>query len=188
MKKLRASPQLREWLAVVGVATLVLGAAYAMVQQSTRLSADDLPLTTAQIAQQELQSGSAAADVVPTLKTDLRNDASVFMIITDNTKHILASSAELDSQTPLPPAGVFSYAAQHGSDHFTWQPAAGVRLATRIVKYGQSPNDGFIITGQSLKPYEQRIQTYGYLALAGWLAALAWSYLLLLLPRPRKSA
>lgn len=186
MIKWLASPQFRLWLAVVGVATLVLGTSYAMVQQSTRLSADDLPLTTAQVAQQELQSGSAASDVVPTLKTDLRNDSSVFMIITDNSEHILASSAQLDGQTPLPPAGVFSYASQHGSDHFTWQPAGGVRLAARVVKYGQDDNDGFIITGQSLKPYEDRIQNYGYIALAGWIASIAWSYLFLLLPRGGK--
>jgi hypothetical protein len=178
--------QLRIWLAVVGVATLVLGTAYAMVQQSTRLSADDLPLTSAQVTKQELQSGSNASDVIPTLKTDLKNDASVFVIVTDNSKHVLASSAVLNGQTPLPPSGVFTFTAQHGSDHFTWQPQTGVRLATRVVKYGAAPDNGFIITGQSLKPYEDRISTYTWLAAAGWLAAVAWSYLLLLLPRTKK--
>jgi hypothetical protein len=183
MNKLLANVNLRIWLAIVGVATLVLGASYAMVQQSTRLSADDLPLTTAQVAKQELQGGSNASDVVPTLKTDLKADTSVFMIVTDNSKHVIASSAVLDGQTPLPPSGVFEYTAQHGSDHFTWQPQSGVRVATRVLKYGKSPDDGYIITGQSLKPYEDRISTYTALALAAWLAVLAWSYLLLLLPR-----
>jgi hypothetical protein len=186
MFKLLRHVQVRIWLAIVGVATLILGTSYAMVQQSTRLSADDLPLTTAQVAKQELQSGSNASDVVPTLKTDLKNDTSVFMIITDNTKHVIASSAVLDGQTPLPPSGVFSFTAAHGSDHFSWQPQTGVRLAARVEKYGKSPDDGFIITGQSLKPFEDRIATYTWLALAGWLAVLAWSYLLLLLPRPAK--
>jgi hypothetical protein len=73
----------------------------------------------------------------------------------------------------------------HGTDHFTWQPEAGVRLATRVITYGKSPSDGFIITGQSLRQYEERISTYTYIALAAWLAVLAWSYLLLLLPRAR---
>lgn len=173
------------WLAVVGVATLVLGANYAMVQQSTRLSADDLPLTTAQVAKQELQAGSSASDVVPTLKTDLANDTSVFTIVTDNSKHVIASSAVLNGMTPLPPNGVFSFTTTHGTDHFTWQPQSGVRLATRVETYGKSPDDGFIITGQSLKPYENRITTYTALAAAAWLAVLAWSYLLLLLPRTK---
>jgi hypothetical protein len=74
MQRLLGSPTFRVWLALVGVATLIIGASYAMAQQSTRLSADDLPLTTLQVAKQELQNGSNAKDVVPTLKTNLRND------------------------------------------------------------------------------------------------------------------
>jgi hypothetical protein len=176
------NPLVRAWLAIVGVSTLVIGAAYAMAQQSTRLSADDLPLTTAQVAKQELQGSSNAKDVVPTLKTDLRSNTSVFMIITDNTQHVLASSAVLDSQTPLPPKGVFDYTSVHGSDHFTWQPASGVRVATRVTKYGEGAGGGYIITGQSLKPFEDRINTYTWIALAAWLASIAWSYLFILLP------
>jgi hypothetical protein len=176
----------RVWLALVGTATLVLGTSYAMVQQSTRLSADDLPLTTSQTVKQELQAGSSPQDVVPALKTDLKTDNSVFVIITDDSDHVLASSAVLNGKTPLPPSGVFSFTQLHQADHFTWQPQAGVRLATRVVKYDSGPNSGFIIAGHSLKPYEDRIQTYTWLALAGWLAVLAWSCLLLLLPRGKK--
>lgn len=183
MNRLFGNPLVRAWLAIAGVAALAIGASYAMVQQSTRLSADDLPLTTSQLAKQELQNGSDAKDVVPTLKTDLRYDASVFMIITDNSEHVIASSAVLDGQTPLPPRNVFDFTATHGSDHFTWEPAAGVRLATRVTKYGTAPNNGFIITGQSLQPFEDRISTYGWIALAGWLASVAWSFLFIVLPR-----
>jgi hypothetical protein len=185
MDKRQSNLQLRIWLTVVGGATLILGTAYAMVQQSTRLSADDLPLTTAQVAKQELQSGSNPSDVVPSLKTNLRNDTSVFVIITDNSKHVLASSAILGDKTPLPPSGVFSFTVEHGTDHFTWQPETGVRLATRVDSYTNGADRGFIIAGQSLKPFEDRIDTYTWLAAAGWLATVAWSYLLLMLPRIR---
>jgi hypothetical protein len=186
MRNPLGSPVVRAWLAIAGTATLVLGAAYTMVQQSTRLSADDLPLTTAQVAKQELQSGSDAKDVVPTLKTDLRKDTSVFMIITDSSQHVLASSAILDGQTPLPPKGVFSFTDSHNTDHFTWQPTGDVRLATRVTTYGKTPDNGYIITGQSLKPFEDRISTYTWLAAAAELAVLAWTYLLLLLPSHSK--
>nr|AIA15786.1 Unknown Function [uncultured bacterium] len=187
MSRLLGNPLVRAWLAIAGTATLVLGAAYAMVQQSTRLSADDLPLNTAQVAKQELQGGSNAKDVIPTLKTDLRNDTSVFVIITDSTEHVLASSAVLDGRPPLPPKGVFDYTAAHGTDHFTWQPADGVRMATRVTKYGQGADSGYVIAGQSLKPYEDRISKYTLIALAAWLAVLAWSYLLVLLPHAYSS-
>jgi hypothetical protein len=182
LMKVFGNPVFRAWLAIVGVATLILGASYTMAQQSTRHSADDLPLTTAQVAKQELQSGSDAKDVVPTIKTNLRTDTSVFMIITDNTQHIIASSAVLDGKTPLPPKGVFVYTNETGSDHFTWEPSSGVRMATRATTYGVGAARGYIITGQSLKPYEDRIENYGWIALAAWLAAVAWSYLMLLLP------
>ena len=185
MNKFLGDIQLRFWLAIVGSATLIIGSSYAMVQQSTRLSADDLPLTTAQLAKQELQSGSNPKDIVPALKTNLKTDSSVFTIITDSSKHVLSSSATLDGQTPLPPNGVFEFTSTHGTDHFTWQPETGVRLATRVITYGKSPNGGFIITGQSLRQYENRISTYTYIALAAWLAVAAWSYLLVLLPRPQ---
>lgn len=190
MYRLLANPLVRAWLAIVGSATLVLGASYAMVQQATRLSADDLPLTTSQVAKQELQSGSNPKDVVPSLKTNLAYDTSVFMVITDSSQHILASSAVLNGQTPLPPSGVFSFTNYHGTDHFTWVPSPGVRLATRVTKYGSSPNDGFIVAGQSLKPFEDRISVFTWIALAAWLATIAWSYLMVLLPHAarRKSS
>lgn len=187
MSKIANDSPLRTWLAIMGVSTLMIGASYAMAQQATRLNADDAPLSAAQTAKQELQSGSSAKDVVPSLKTNLREDVSTFVIVTDNSQHVLAGSAVLDNKTPLPPKGVFDFTSIHGSDHFTWEPSPGVRIATRVIKYGSSPNNGFIIAGQSLQPYEERISTYTWIALAAWLASLAWSYLLILLPRLRSS-
>jgi len=175
-------PEVRIWLAIVGAATLVLGTAYAMVQQSTRLSANDLPTTTAQSVKHDLEQGAAPGEAVPQMKTDLRRDNSVFVIITDGSRHIQASSTELDGKAPLPPVGTFDFTATHGQDHFTWQPASGVRMATEMMSYGKTPNDGFIITGHSLKPFEDRVKVYGELMLAGWLATLAWVTFWLLLP------
>ena len=60
MKDWLRSDSIRLWLAVVGAATLVLGAAYTMVQQSTRLAANDLPLQTAQNIRHQLANGATA--------------------------------------------------------------------------------------------------------------------------------
>ncbi len=159
-----------------------------MAQQSARLGADDLPLTTAQTAQKLLESGEQPSDVVPSLKTDLGSDSSVFTIVTDSSQHVLASSATLNGQTPLPPSGVFDYTKAHSTDRVTWQPQSGVRVATRIVTYGTGDNAGFIITGQSLKQAEKRIETYGALAFTAWVALLTWvSFILFLLPTPTSS-
>jgi hypothetical protein len=182
MQEALGRPQVRIWLAIMGTSTLIIGAAYAMVQQSTRLAADDLPLATAQTVKHELEGGAAAVDVVPTVKTDLAADSTVFVIVTDSTQHILASSATLDGQTPLPPAGVFSYTKTHATDHFTWQPKTGVRLATRVMTYAATTDTGFIISGQSLKQAEDRVGTYNLLAFGAWLAVAAWTLLTIMLP------
>ncbi len=187
LMKLLGRERTRWWLAIVGASTILLIAAYTLVQQSTRLAANDLPISTAQTAKHELDSGTQPSDAVPTLKTDLKSDSTVFIIITDNSEHILASSATLDGQPSLPPAGTFVTAKKNGSDKFTWQPKDDTRLATYILPYGNAPNDGFIITGQSLKLVEERIGTYGLLALAAWLAIIAWTTLVILLPKAKKA-
>lgn len=188
MKQLLAKSSLRVWLATVGTATLVLAGAYTMVQQSTRLAADDLPLSTAQNTVNKLATDAQPSDVVPTLKSDLRNDSIGFVIITDDSQHVLASSATLNGKTPLLPAGTFAFTKEHGTDHFTWQPTDGVRLATRMVTYTNSTGSGFVVTGQSLKQAENHITTYGKLAVATWLAVMAWTLFLVMMPERTKKS
>jgi len=186
IKPLR-DPRFRTWLAIAGTATIVLVAAYTMVQQSTRLAADDLPLATAQTVKHELENGTTPADVIPAIKTDLKTDSTVFVTVTDAQQHVLASSATLNGQPSLPPQGTFDYTSRHDTDHFTWQPQAGVRLATRILTYKIGSTTGFIVTGRSLSQTESRTDEYGKMALAAWVAVLAWSYVLILLPRSKKT-
>lgn len=188
MKQLLAKSSFRVWLAVVGSATLVLAGAYTMVQQSTRLSADDLPLSSAQTTVNKLATGAQPADIVSTIKSDLRNDSTSFVIITDESRQVLASSATLDGKTPLPPTGTFAFTKLHGTDRFTWQPVGGVRLATRIVTYKNDASSGFVVTGQSLKQAEDRITTYDKLAIATWLAVIAWTLFLVMMPERNKKS
>lgn len=174
---------IRVFLAIMGTVTLILGASYAMVQQGNRLTANDIPLTLSQTVKDELDSGSSPNDVIETRKIDISSNYNPFVIITDDSKHVLASTATLNGKTPLPPQGVFAYTDTHGTDSFTWEPADNVRLATRVTSYSTKLNAdaGFIITGQNLKPFEERVNVFGELALAAWLAALAWNVLVLVL-------
>ncbi|HET9850739.1 MAG TPA: hypothetical protein VFP35_03930 [Candidatus Saccharimonadales bacterium] len=183
MRKFLAGGEFRLWLAIAGSVTLAIGAAYAMAQQSTRLSADDLPLTNAQTAKAELESGATPDAVVPAQIINLASNYNPFLIITDGSHHVLASSASLNGQTPLPPAGTFDFTAINGTDHFTWKPANNVRLATRLMSWNYKDNHGYIISGQSLKPYEDRENIYLATAVPAWAAALIWSYIFLLLPK-----
>jgi hypothetical protein len=53
------------------------------------------------------------------------------------------------------------------------------------VRQYSMPKALYIITGQSLSQAEDRINTYGLLALAAWLAVIAWCFLVLILPERR---
>jgi hypothetical protein len=185
MQELLAKPKFQLWLAIVGSSTLLLGAAYAMVQQSTRLSANDIPKFTAQNVVSDLNNGTSPDDLVAS-NVDLASDyLGPFVVVTDNDRNILASSASLNGKKPLPPPGTFDFTKDHGSDRFTWEPASSVREATYMTKY----NSGYVIAGQTLKPFENRINTYTDIAAAAWLAIIAWVTLIILMPlRPLKSS
>ena len=178
MKEELRKNRFRLWLALAGAVTFTIGTSYALTQQATRLAADDLPLSLSQNAKQEIESGADASDVVPALKTDLRTNNNAFVIVTDDSYHVVASSATLNNKTPLPPKGVFEFTKKHGIDQFTWEPASGVRLATNVSSY----KDGLIITGQSLKPAQDRVEAYTAIAVAGWLTSLIWLSVVLLMP------
>ena len=182
MKALLSEARVRTWLAIMGAASILLLAAYVMAQQSTRHAANDQPLALAQTIKHQLANGAGPTDVIPAVTVDLRDDISPFVTITDSLRNILGSSAKLDGKTPLPPAGVFSYTKAHGEDTISWQPKSAVRLATYITT-GKAGNEYvFIITGQSLKPAEDRIGIYNVALIFGWLLILAWTTFILFLP------
>lgn len=175
MRRLLEKPHFRSWLAIVGASTLVLGAGYAMAQQSARLTADQAPLVAAQQTKQLLENGKTANDSIPNNQVNLASDAAVFVTVTDSNRHILASNAKLGDRVPLPPLGVFSFTTTNSSDSFTWQPQAGVRLATRVLAYKTADGtSGFVVTGQSLQSAENQIDVFGKLALSAWIAVVAW--------------
>lgn len=169
MKKWLAHASSSNWLRVVGVGTIVLIASYLLIQQSTRLAADDLPLATAQTAVHRLESGAKPNQVVPDTLTDLNTDSTVFVAVTDKEYKVLASSIKLDGSAPLPPVDTF--ANSHKSYSFTWEPESGARLATQILPY----SGGFVVAGQSLSQVEKRIEIYGWIVLAAWIAIVLWA-------------
>ena len=175
MKKWLTYASSSNWLRVVGVGTIILLTAYVLIQQSTRLAADDLPLATAQTISHELADGMAAQAAVPPVKTDLKTDSTVFATVVDSSYKVLASSGQLDGAVSLPPTGSFGGLPATGVNRFTWQPEPGVRIATVIVPFSHGSTSGFVIAGQSLKQAESRIADYGWITLAGWLGIVLWA-------------
>lgn len=174
MVKFDFKTNFRLWLCIVGSALLVLGAAYGMVQQATRLSANDIPRNTGEELRSIANDNKSAQLFLQAFSynIDLAKDSGPFIIITDKSKKVVASNSELDGNPKLlPPAGVFKYAAAHGSDAVTWQPKAGIRVASYVTAF----NNGYIVTGQSLKPFEDRENKYLVIAAAAWVLTALWS-------------
>jgi hypothetical protein len=177
MKKLWKNEEFQIWLAIVGTALFVIGAAYAMAQQSTRLAANDIPLWLNQTAKNSLNKGARPADAISGEVSNLESDSIPFVIITDKTGKVLASDALLNGKTPQIPKGVLAYTQKNGIDRITWEPADNVRLATVVSSYDK----GFIIAGQSLKEPESRINTYTLIAIIAWIGVICFSTLILVI-------
>jgi hypothetical protein len=182
MRELWGGQKIRLWLAIVGGATIVLGAAYSMVQQEARLSANEAPTAAAESAKSQLQSGKSPAVIVGFDKTDVKHNYQTFIIITDDKHKVLASSAQLNGKTPLPPNGVLENAGKYGSNTLTWQPEDDVRLATYVTTYKSEKGSGFIIAGKSLKLTEDRIGKITLIAVLAWIIMTVWLSLTLLSP------
>jgi hypothetical protein len=182
MRELWGRQEIRLWLAIVGAATIVLGAAYLMVQQEARLSANEGPTAAAESAKSQLQSGKTPAVIVGLDKTDVKHSYQTFIIITDDKNKVLASSAQLNGKTPIPPIGVIENARKYGFNTVTWQPENDVRLATYVTTYKSEKGSGVIIAGKSLKLTEDRIGKITLIAGVAWTIMTAWLTLIILSP------
>lgn len=103
------------------IVTGLIGIVYAAIQQSIRQGANDPQIQMAEDAAAKLAGGQSAQSVVPLEKVDIANSLAPYLIVFNANGNPVASSAQLDGQTPTIPAGVFDAAKQKGEDRITWQ-------------------------------------------------------------------
>ncbi|MGD0753029.1 MAG: hypothetical protein ABSA23_16675 [Anaerolineales bacterium] len=89
----------------------------------------------AEDAASHLNAGASMDSVVPSTKVEVADSLAPFLIVFDNSGKVLASSATLHGKLPAYPMGALDYARQNGQNRVTWQPEAGVRMATVVVPY-----------------------------------------------------
>jgi len=164
------------WLLIVFIVTGLCGLVYTAVQQDIRLSADDPQIQMAEDTAALLAHGQQVQNVVPSEMVDIAHSLAPYIIVFDTTGKPLASSAQLDSQTPTIPSGVFDYVRQHGEDRITWQPQPGVRSAI-VVTQLKGPHPGFVLAGRSLREVEKREDNMMHIVLVGWIAMLLITFL-----------
>ncbi len=163
---------IKKWLPIAIVTAGLCVLVYLTVQQSLRMGANDPQIQMAEDSASRLSTGASVESVVPSTKVELADSLAPFVIIFDQSGKILASSATLHGSVPAYPAGIIDFVRKNGQDRVTWQPEAGVRMATVVVPY----KNGFVMAGRSLTEVEKRESQVeslcGLAMLAIWAATL----------------
>jgi sensor histidine kinase regulating citrate/malate metabolism len=162
---------LKYWLLSVIVVSGLIGLIYAAVQQDIRQGANDPQIQMAEDIAAKLANGEQVQNVVPSEKVDIAKSLAPYVIIFDANGNPIASSAQLDGQTPTIPSGVFDSVRQNGEDRITWQPQAGVRSAVVVTQY-KGQNSGYVLAGRSLREVEKREDNLLLILLTGWVVML----------------
>jgi hypothetical protein len=167
----------KSWLPLAIATAGLCGLAYLTVQQSLRMGANDPQIQMAEDAASNLNSGASVESVMPSTKVEIAVSLAPFVIVFDDSGKVLASSATLHSAVPTYPVGVLDYTRLHGQDRVTWQPEAGVRMATVVVRY----DNGFVLAGRSLREVEKRENQVEQLSGLALLAIWAATFIVVLL-------
>lgn len=162
---------LGRWLLVAIVVTGLIGIMYAAVQQDIRQGANDPQIQIAEDTATRLAGGEPIQSVVPSEKVDIATSLAPYVIIFDAHGNPIASSAQLDGQTPTIPMGIFDSVRQNGEDRITWQPQPGVRSAIVVTQFKGSTS-GFVIAGRSLREIEKREDGLMQILVAGWVVMM----------------
>jgi hypothetical protein len=143
---------IKKWLPLAIATGGLCALVYLSVQQSLRMDANDPQIQLAEDAASSLNGGATVESVVPSTKVEIADSLAPFVIVFDQSGKVLASSATLHGAEPAYPVGVLDYVRQNGQDRVTWQPEAGVRMATVVASY----KNGFVVAGRSLTEVEKR--------------------------------
>jgi len=174
----RLIKSLKYWLPIGFITTCLIGLIYLSVQQDLRIGANDPQIQMSEDAATNLSQGVPIQSVITTpSKIDLSKSLAPFLIVYDDSGNPIASSGELDNQTPKLPKGVLDFARSNKQDKFTWQPENGVRVAAVITRF-EGYQKGFVLSGRSLREVEKRESQLSVNTFAAWVVTMVGSLLL----------
>jgi ribosomal protein L18E len=165
-----------KWLPIGVAVTLVLGIAYAFVQQSYRQDANDPQIMMARDVAAGLAAGKSADSLVSSEQVDPSKDLAPFVIVLAPDRTVVVSSAVLGASAPVPPGGVLTAAKASGENRVTWQPRADTRIAAVVVPVNTGPG-GWVIAGRSLQLAEERESALTQMAGLGLLGTLVATFI-----------
>ncbi len=156
------------FLPVAVLATLCCCLVYGAVQQDLRMGANDPQRQLAEDAARALDAGTPPTTLVGSATIDLAVSLAPFIVIFDPSGHVLATDGQLDGHDPVPPPGVLDAARQNPPNAVTWEPRAGVRIASVTVPW----HGGTVLAGRSLREVERQEDNLLLIAAAAWIVML----------------
>ncbi len=159
----------------VGFVTLISIMVYGTAQQMLRMSANYVPLQLSSDAVNKLNSGVSPRALMLPASTELSKSLYPFVIILDQNKKVIVTSATLDGEVPAIPQRTFDWVVRNGQDKVTWQPYPGIREALVVDKYSNGSISGYVVTGGTLKLTEDTIDKLGRNILIGWFVINAFA-------------
>lgn len=139
-------------------------------QQVLRLGANDPQVEITGNFKALLEHGANPSPLVSTEVVDMNDSLSPFTMVFDEQGHPVASSAQLNGASPIPPSGVFTHVRERGEERFTWQPQRGVRIAA-VMRH--LATGGFVLAGRNMREVEAREHLATTQAGLVWLGMLA---------------
>ncbi|MGE5195063.1 MAG: hypothetical protein ACM3U2_21425 [Deltaproteobacteria bacterium] len=167
---------LRHWIPLAIVTTFLSVVIYGTAQYILRTGGNDPQIQIAEDGARALGAGEPVSSVIAGRTVEISKSRAAFAALYDRAGQPLASSGLLHGQMPVMPPGVFDYVRQHGEERVTWQPEAGVRVASVVTRV-DGANVGFVMAGRSLALVEQRIGEIALMTAAGWAGTLFVSLL-----------
>lgn len=143
---------------------------YGTTQQMLRLGANEPQVQLSEDTANKLNGGLSVKSINLPEKVEISQSLSPYIIILDQNKKVLSSSATLNGIVPVIPSGIFDSVAKNGEERVTWQPQPGVRQAIVVNKYSDGSLNGFVVAGRSLRETEFLIDKLGRDIFVGWIA------------------
>jgi hypothetical protein len=156
-------------LVIVVFISLISLMVYGTMQQTLRQGINSVPVQLATDAVNKLESGVSAKSVPIPANIEISKSFSPFVMIFDQNKKVLVSSAMLNGATPVIPQGIFDNVAKSGQGRVTWQPQPGVREAIVVDSYSADGAKGYVVAGTSLKESEAVTDKVGRDIFIGWI-------------------
>jgi hypothetical protein len=159
--------KLLPWFGVLAVLVVVFGTVNTVVQQAQRRDANYPQIQLAEDTAAALDHGGKPLSLVHG-NVDLAASLAPFTVIYDKSGNVIAGSGYLNGHVPRAPLGVLTASRSDTYNAVTWQPQAGVRIASVSV----AANNYYVLSGRSLTEVEKNENVTFQYSLFGGLVSM----------------